>query len=149
MMHAIAIAITATLTIIAALHAYWALGGLWPGTSKPDLATIVYGKKATAGSSGPPSRLTGLVAALIAGAAGWPLIVAPLVSRFVAPEIAAAGTWLLATVFLVRGVAGYSSFMTRQFSTEPFATYNRKYYSPLCLMLGGGFLYLALNGGTG
>ncbi len=38
--------------------------------------------------------------------------------------------------------------MAQRHSAEPFASYNRKYYSPLCLALGAGFLILALNGGT-
>ena len=54
----------------------------------------------------------------------------------------------MAAVFLLRGVAGFSPWMAKRHSAEPFATYNRSDYSPLCLALGAGYLILALNGGT-
>jgi len=91
---------------------------------------------------------TALVAAIIAGVAAWPLLLAPLVGRHLAPELAMAGGLALAAVFLLRGVAGFTPWMARRHSAEPFATYNRRYYSPLCLALGAGFLSIAFNGGT-
>lgn len=145
-MTAIASALTIILAAIAALHAYWAAGGLWPGTSPASLASIVVGKPRMRAM--PASRLSALVAAMIAGAAAWPLLFGPLIGRTIAPELAAAGTWALAAVFLLRGIAGFTPWMAKRHSAEPFASYNRKYYSPLCLALGTGFLILALNGGT-
>ena len=145
-MNAIAIALTVIVAAIAAIHAYWAAGGLWPGITPADLSNIVVGNPRTRGMPAP--RLTAFVAAVIAGAAAWPLLLSPLVSRYIAPELAALGTWALAAVFLLRGVAGFTPWMARRHSAEPFAGYNRKYYSPLCLVLGVGFLILATQGGT-
>ena len=134
------------MTAIAALHAYWATGGLWPGASPADLSNIVVGR--VEARTMPRPKLTALVAAMIAAAAAWPLLLAPLVSRYLAPELAALGSYALAAVFLLRGVAGFTPWMAKRHSAEPFANYNRKYYSPLCLALGAGFLILAFNGGT-
>ena len=145
-MTVIALALTIIVAAIAVLHAYWASGGLWPGTNPADLSNIVVGNPRARDMPAP--RLTALVAAMIAGAAAWPLLLSPLISRYIAPELAALGNWALAAVFLLRGIAGFTPWMARRHSAEPFATYNCKYYSPLCLALGAGFLILALNGET-
>jgi hypothetical protein len=145
-MTAIALILTLIVAAIALLHAYWATGGLWPGRTAAELADIVVGNPRMRGPSSP--RLTAIVAAMIAAAAAWPLLLSPLVSRYIAPELALLGSLGLAAVFLLRGMAGFTPWMARRHSAEPFATYNRKYYSPLCLALGAGFLILALNGGT-
>jgi hypothetical protein len=145
-MTAIALTLSIVVAAIALLHAYWATGGLWPGSTPADLSNIVVGRPAA--RTMPSPRLTAVVAAMIAGAAAWPLLLSPLASRYIAPELAALGSLGLASVFLLRGLAGFTPWMARRHSAEPFATYNRKYYSPLCLALGAGFLILALNGGT-
>jgi hypothetical protein len=145
-MTAIALGLTVIIAAIAVLHAYWGAGGLWPGSSPAELSNIVVGDPRTRNMPAP--RLTALVAAMIAGAAAWPLVLSPLVGRYIAPELSAHGSWALAAVFLLRGVAGFTPWMAKRHSAEPFANYNRKFYSPLCLALGAGFFILALNGGT-
>jgi hypothetical protein len=145
-MTAIAILLTIVVAAIAALHAYWAAGGLWPGTSRAELATIVVGNPRM--KDMPSGRLSALVALLIAGAAAWPLLLEPAVRDHLAPILAAAGSWVLAAVFLLRGIAGFTATMAKRHSAEPFASYNRRFYSPLCLALGTCFLILALNGGA-
>ena len=142
----IALALTIIVAAIAVLHAYWAAGGLWPGTSPADLSNIVVGDPRARHM--PPPMLTALVAVTIAGVAAWPLLLSPLAARYIAPELAAAGSWAIAAVFLLRGIAGFTPWMARLHSAEPFASYDRKYYSPLCLALGAGFLILATQGGT-
>ena len=42
-LNSIAIAISAILGAIAALHLYWAAGGLWPGRSPRELIDAVIG----------------------------------------------------------------------------------------------------------
>jgi hypothetical protein len=142
----IALILTLIIAAIALLHAYWARGGLWPGSTPADLSNIVVGRPAA--RTMPSRRLMAVVAAMIASAAAWPLLLSPHVSRYIAPELAALGSLGNASVFLLRGIAGFTSWMARRHSAEPFATYDRKYYSPLCLALGAGFFILALNGGT-
>jgi hypothetical protein len=143
-MTAIALALTVIVGAIAAIHAYWSVGGLWPGATPAELSAIVYGIP----NARPAPKLTALVAAMIAGVATWPLLLSPLVAQHLAPELAAIGSLALASVFLLRGFAGFTPWMAKHHSAEPFASYNRKYYSPLCFALGTGFLILGFNGGT-
>jgi len=49
-----------------------------------------------------------------------------------------------AILFLGRGVLGYTSGWRARFSAEPFATLDRKNYSPLSLWIGAGFLILVI-----
>jgi Protein of unknown function (DUF3995) len=144
-MMATASLLTLTLGAIALLHGYWAAGGLWPGESKAELAAIVVGRPRM--SDMPSAGLSLLVAVLIAASAAWPLLLSPLSARYLGQPIALAGGLIAAAVFLLRGAAGYSTAMKQRHGAEPFATYNRLYYSPLCLAIGAGFLILALNGG--
>jgi uncharacterized membrane protein YuzA (DUF378 family) len=104
------------------LHAYWAMGGLWPGRSEADLIARVIGDRRRRHM--PHAKLTWLVALLIGIAAVWPL---------------------LALVFLARGGAGYLPAWRRAHSLDPFARLDRSLYSPLCLLVGAGFLYLVFR----
>ena len=54
----------------------------------------------------------------------------------------------IATVFLARGVAGYVPAWRRLQSAEPFTTLDRRYYAPLCLALGTGFLIILFAEGS-
>lgn len=139
------LALTVILAAIAALHGYWTAGGLWPGRSPAELARIVVGNAGATHMPGP--KLSGVVTAMLAVAAAWPLLLLPLLRTQVSDRIAIAVTILIGAIFLLRGIIGYSAAMRRRHPAEPFATYNRRYYSPLCLLLGGGFLILAANGG--
>jgi hypothetical protein len=51
---------------------------------------------------------------------------------------------LLALLFIGRGVLGYTPGWRARFSAEPFASLDRKNYSPLCFWIGAGFLILVL-----
>ncbi|NLH83772.1 MAG: DUF3995 domain-containing protein [Phyllobacteriaceae bacterium] len=135
-----ALSIFVVLTIVALLHAYWAFGGRWPGHDELSLARTVVGSK---GITAMPARgptlvvavqifLAGVVASARAGLVPTPL---PATAQTVA--LAA-----LATVFLVRGIAGFTPMFRALQSEEPFATLDRRLYSPLCLALGIGFAIL-------
>ena len=50
----------------------------------------------------------------------------------------------LAALFLARGAIGYTAGWRAQFPEEPFATLDRRNYSPLSLFIGVGFLLLVL-----
>jgi hypothetical protein len=47
-----------------------------------------------------------------------------------------------ALAFLGRGIAAYTPAFRRLVPEEPFATYDKRLYAPLCLFLGAGFLIL-------
>ena len=143
---ALAIVLTIILGAIAVLHGYWAAGGLWPGKNSAETAAMVVGRPDMRRM--PSASLTAVVTLLLAGLAAWPLLLSPLVARHLGPQLALLGSLLVASVFLLRGVAGYTPAMTRRHSAQPFARYNRILYSPICLLVGAGFLVLALNGVT-
>jgi Protein of unknown function (DUF3995) len=128
---------------VALLHAYSAMGGLWPGRSEADLIASVIGDKRRRRM--PHATLTWLVALLIGIAAVWPLLLrmrsaSPLPGSLVSGIGAA-----LALVFLARGGAGYLPAWRRAHSLDPFARLDRSLYSPLCLLVGAGFLYLVFR----
>jgi hypothetical protein len=143
-MSALALALSAIVYGIAILHAAWGLGSHWPAANPERLA------KAAVGTPGirrmPPPASCFVVAALLAGIASWPLFAAGLL-----PEawphwltlIAGAG---IAAAFLGRSVAGYTEIWRRHFPEQPFATLDRRYYSPLCLALGAGTLVILIAG---
>ena len=127
------------LLMVALAHFFWALGSTWPIKNETLLAQTVIG---TPGVVKMPNRFGTLIVALLVLAAGivalsladhtsggWPLTVLGLV---------------LAAIFIGRGILGYTAGWRARFPTEPFATLDRKNYSPLCLWIGAGFLILVL-----
>jgi hypothetical protein len=137
MMTLIADTMAIILACVSALHFYWGFGGLWPGHDPKSLAAAAIGDPRL--DRLPAARLTFTVASMIAVAAAWP-VAAPYLAF---PRLIPLGSLLLAAVFLARGVAGYAPFFRRRHSLQPFAKLNRWFYSPLCLVLGAGFVYLA------
>ena len=124
------------LMLIAAIHVYWALGGLWPMATELDLINMVIGAPDMTKMPSPAATLGVailiFIAALAALAVSGSLTIAP---RWLA-QIAAAGAGF---VFLARGVAGFFFEHIAWTPVEPFATMNRWYYSPLCLVIGASF----------
>ena len=141
----IAIAMSAILGAIAALHLYWAAGGLWPGRSPRGLIDAVIGNPRR--SEMPPAWLTAFVGVALAGIATLPLIIAPffwipLGLPFAVIWRALDVAFWVALVFIARGIAGYLPFWRRIHSAEPFASLDVFLYSPLCLLLGLAFIFL-------
>jgi hypothetical protein len=144
----VAIATSAILGAIAALHLYWAAGGLWPGRSPQGLIDAVIGMPQL--NEMPPVWLTSLVGVALAGVAMLPLIIAPVFGNvFVSlglPLSMLSGAMILgffaALLFIARGIAGYLPFWRRIHTVEPFATLDVVLYSPLCLLLGLAFIFL-------
>ncbi|MEO1252927.1 MAG: DUF3995 domain-containing protein [Pseudomonadota bacterium] len=138
MIKAIAVLLFFVLTAIAALHAYWAMGGLWPGASERELIDTVVGDPRM--EQMPAREVTLAVAGLlifcgvIALAAG---------GVFPAPvwltSLLGVGAGLL---FLARGAAGFFFEKVAWETGEPFTSMNVRFYSPLCLVIGAGFFAL-------
>jgi hypothetical protein len=127
------------LLAIAIAYSLWSLGRTWPLRDKQMLARAVTGRPDAPDS---PPRWSFVAGAVFFWAAG-------IVALSLADPVAG-GIWLnllgvlLGGLFLVRGIVGYTGGWRSIFSAEPFATLDRKNYSPLALFLGAGFLLLVL-----
>ncbi len=119
-------------------HLLWSVGSRWPIKDPELLAKTVIGRP---GITRVP-RLISLVIAIVTLAAG--------VFALSLADHDAGAWWLtaigvgLAAVFLGRGAFGYTAAFRSRYSLEPFVTNNRRVYSPLCLIVGAGFLILVI-----
>jgi hypothetical protein len=127
------------LLMVAVAHFLWSLGRTWPIRNEALLAQTVVGLP---GITKMPPKLASFAVFLFVLAAG-------VVALALADHTS--GSWwltalgvVLAVVFIGRGVLGYTAGWRARFPTEPFATLDRKNYSPLCLWIGAGFLILVI-----
>ncbi|MDC9825867.1 DUF3995 domain-containing protein [Devosia sp. ZB163] len=134
----VAALIFVVLLAVAIAHFMWAIGSPWPIRDPALLARTVIGRP---GVTRVP-RLASLAVSILVLAAG--------VFALSLADHTAGGWWLsvvgllLAALFLGRGAIGYTDGWRARFSEEPFATLDRKNYSPLCLALGIGYLLLVI-----
>ena len=144
MITALAWVFSLVVLFIAGLHAHWGLGGRWPAADRERLAKAAVGTPGIAGMPGAASCF--LVAAILLLVATWPLFGAGLAIEgwpHWLTMLAGAG---IATVFVGRGIAGYTSAWRKRFSEKPFASLDRSIYSPLCLALGAGYIAILIAG---
>lgn len=137
---AAAVTVPAGLASIAALHAAWALGGRWPGGSDREWAETVGGP----GAKLPPPAATWAVAGALA-------LAASLVGAAAGPEpgrLVRAGSWTVATVLLVRGLAGPVTDVAGGLD-DRYERLDLLLYSPLCLALGTGAALVARQASAG
>jgi hypothetical protein len=132
----VAALIFVVLLTVSIAHLMWAVGSPWPIRDPVLLAKTVIG---VPGVTRVP-RFASLVISIAVLAAG--------VAALALADHTGGGLLLslvgivLAAVFLGRGAIGYTAGWRARFSEEPFATLDRKNYSPLCIALGVGFLLL-------
>ena len=123
------------LLAVAAVHAGWAAGSPWPLADRRELARAVVG-----GERMPPATACLAVAALLTVAAG---LVAGFPRR--APGLRRLGASGVVAALAARGLvgaAGLTPGLVRRLSPErrvsgEFARWDRRLYSPLCLLLAG------------
>ena len=125
--------------VLAFAHLLWALGTNWPITSEALLAQTVVGRT---GITRMPNRLLTLCVAIVLFAIA--VIAMGLSGYNDGGTIRTVLGALCAMVFIGRGVLGYTPGWRARFGAEPFATLDRKNYSPLSLWIGAGFLILVL-----
>lgn len=129
--HPAAFASAGMLAVLAFAHFAWAANCNWPARDEGDLASYVVpenmGRQLKGGF---PGRLATLAVAM-----------ALLALATVPVSIALGASWrwparLIAAVFLVRGLFGlfYRPWSLSR-SQQPYATYNRIFYSPGCLLI--------------
>jgi len=139
---AIATLLAAVLAGIGVLHAWWALGGVWPARDKQALMASTFGRT---GARRVPSRWsTVAVAVLLAGMALATLVLGGFAGA--RPRWSLVIGVVLGLIFLARGIAGYTPAWRRAWSVEPFATRDVQLFSPLCLAIAAGFAWLVLQG---
>ena len=127
------------LLMIAIAHFAWSFGNTWPIRSEELLVQTVVG---TPGTTRMPNRLLIFVMAVLVLVAGViALALADKTSGGLPLTLTGA---LLAVIFLGRGVLGYTASWRARHPVEPFATLDRRNYSPLCFWIGAGFLILVL-----
>ena len=126
------------LLAVSIAHFSWSVGGTWPIRDPVLLAKTVVGRPGV-------TRVPKLAALVIA------IVVLAIGVFALALADHSAGDWwltaigvLLAIAFLGRGAVGYTAGWRARYSEEPFATLDRRNYSPLCLIIGAGFLILVI-----
>ncbi|MDR3474029.1 MAG: DUF3995 domain-containing protein [Devosia sp.] len=133
----IAAAVGVALLAIAIAHLLWSVGIMWPIRDEKLLARSVVGRP---GIERMPAKYLSFGVALLTFAA--------CVIAFSAADHASGGApltflaLLAGLIFLARGIVGYTKWWATLTPEEPFRTFDRKTYSPLCLALGLGFLIL-------
>ena len=126
-------AAAAALLGLAGLHAVWASGSSWPAEDRDALADLMAGR-AEGSAPSPAACLT--VATLLAGASA---LVAGRPERL--PWLRRSGSAVVSLVLGVRGACGMAgrTDLVSPGSTSPrFRRLDRRYYSPLCLLLAAG-----------
>lgn len=128
------------------LHFYWGFGGVWPGTDRRSCARAVVGFRGIEEMPSPYSAFAVSIAlfsiawlALTLGGLAlppWTPVPLPLLGL------------LSALVFLGRGIAGYTPAWRRLAPEQPFAANDVRYFSPLCLAIGAGLLFLSIRGSS-
>ena len=126
------------LLTVALAHFLWAVGSPWPIRDPELLARTVMG---TPKFRRVPRLASLVVALLVLAAAAIGSALADLDSGGLLLTLAGIG---LTLVFGIRGVLGYTPVWRAKFPLEPFATLDRRVYSPLCLIVAACFLVLVL-----
>ncbi len=121
--------------LLAAAHAWWAVGGIWPAASEKALAHAVIGDGR---DRIPPAWQCWGVAAALATVAAWPWLMVTWRDN----ELVFIGAIIIGAIFFIRGSAGYAPRWRGRFSARPFRGLDHYIYSPLCMALGVGFIAL-------
>lgn len=126
------------LLAVALVHIIWAFGSKWPAGEEQALARTVVGAPNI--QRMPPRPLTFLVAVAVFIMGVWALAMSdPLPNTPLT-----AGGALFTLIFLARGVATYTPQWRALTPEEPFASFDKKVYGPLCIWIGLGFAFLTI-----
>lgn len=131
------------LLALSALHAAWAFGSTFPAATEADLARMVAGFRGR--DRMPPAAAAAGVALALLGAGLFALDLGGMIALPLPGWLATTGGLALALVFLTRGYLGFTDAWRRLTPEQPFARLDTRFYSPLCLLLGGAFLLLVLE----
>jgi len=127
------------LLAVATAHFLWSLGSTWPIRNEKLLAQTVVGFRDIERM---PPRLASLAVAIATLAAG--IIALSLADHDSGGFILSLLGLLLAAIFLARGAIGYTAWWAGKTPEPNFRLNDSRVYSPLCLMLGLGFIALVI-----
>ena len=130
------------LTAVAAIYLLWSFGLRWPAGNEHDLVALVVGATGHTQMPG-PIKCTGAAAAIFC-AGLFALVLARAIPLLGAAALPWAGA-MATLVFMIRGVWAYLPVWRRHLAQEPFATMDRNWYGPLCLLLAAGFIVLTIG----
>lgn len=135
--------LAAILAIVSTFHLMWAARIHFPFANEQALARAVVGLRGI--TRMPPSGASAFVGILLLAAAVAAVCLGPFSERVPESKVFLAPIGLLlAGVFLLRGIAGVLPAFERAAPEQPFLTLNRRLYSPLCALIGLGFLFLTI-----
>lgn len=140
--HSLSILLSAVLGMTGLVHLAWALGSTFPYANEQALARAVVGRRGI--TRMPSMTASAFVAVCLFAASVWALLLGRIVSAPVSDWLVAPGGLALTAVFLVRGVIGVLPTFERALPEQPFLRLNRRFYSPLCVLIGLAFLGLTL-----
>ncbi|MFN3913142.1 DUF3995 domain-containing protein [Hyphomonas sp.] len=135
--------LAAALSAAALLYLLWAAGLTFPFANEQTLARSIIGRR---GITRVPSRRAFLYMCTLLLAAAFAAFLMGGFSEQVPrakPFLAPVGL-LLSLVFLGRGIVGVLPAFERAAPEQPYLSLNRRIYSPLCVLVGAGFLFLTL-----
>jgi hypothetical protein len=131
----VSIALSAGLLLVGAVHVLWALGVWWPAREERRLVSAVVGVAGVERMPGPiPCLLVTAACTLAASLPWWP-----------PGGLREAALALAMGVFLLRGLMPWMRPWRRVAPQEPFASLDRAFYGPLCLLFAAGFAILLLG----
>lgn len=137
--------VVASVTVATALlHVYWGFGGVWPARDAAALSKPVAGSEHRQRT--PPAAASFLGAAYLCYTAVVALVLGGLIKSPFPFFLLGPSALTITFLFLLRGAVGYTSAWRRLMPDEPFARFDRLFYSPLCLLLGAGFFTLGIRG---
>jgi hypothetical protein len=140
MVATVGVLVSMVFAILSLLHLYWAAGGRWGVMEAvPEVA------RKPAFTPGPVACI--VVALLLAAAAAIVSLRAGLWQLASAPGwLALAGTWTVAAVMALRAIGdGKLIGFSKRVRGTPFARWDSRLYSPLCLLLACGCALVALG----
>ncbi len=131
------------LQVIAAIHVLWAFGVYWPANSAKQLAAMVAGVQKP--KAMPPAALTIFIAGCFSVMGTVALWEAGRIDILWLAGVQGKIAPVLAVIFIGRGVLTYLPFGPLTKACEPFRTFDRKAFAPLCICLGVSFLSIVIN----
>ena len=131
------------LLITSLIHVGWAFGMVWPAKDEQGLIQTVIGHPDV--RKMPSRNLTLAVAGGIAAAGLFGLWGADIVTLPLPGWMKTLTLLGLTGIFVLRGLSSYVTQGPLGKRIEPFVTLDRRYFAPLCLLLGAGFLALFLG----